>query len=299
MTAPPGFGRTQPQAPAPAGAQIGWLRTDDGLLLRWLEWGPADAPVLVMLHGLRSYAATFEGLAQRLSGSWRCVALDARGRGGSDWDPRRDYHSDRYVADLSHLVDRLDHRVALLGHSMGGATAMVWAAAHTERVSALIIEDMLPGSSLTGTGAERIRREVASTPAGFADVDAAVAYWRGLRPTASDEAIRSRVHNTTRRISPGRPELEWIPDMAGIGAARLDAAQPPADLRPTIALLPGRTLIIRGGDSDFTDSSTLHRVRQINPAITVMTIERAGHYVHDDQPERFADCVETFLTAGG
>jgi pimeloyl-ACP methyl ester carboxylesterase len=280
----------------PAGARPGWFRTDDGLRLRWLAWGPREAPTLVLLHGLRSYAATFESLARRLSESWRCVALDARGRGGSDWDPRCDYHTGRYVSDLSQLVDRLGlERFVLLGHSMGGATAMVWAAAHPGRLDALIVEDMLPGSSVAGEGADRIRREVAAIPSGFADRADAIAYWRRLRPAAPDSAIRSRVHHTTRPAGPDTAELRWIPDMAGIGAARLDPSRPPVDLWPTIERLPARTLLVRGADSDFTHAETATQVRRINPDVVVTVIEGAGHYVHDDQPGPFADCVEAFL----
>jgi len=283
-------------APVPAGARPGWFRTGDGLRLRWLEWGAPDSPVLVLLHGLRSYAATFEYLAQRLSGRWRCVALDARGRGGSDWDPQRDYHTDRYVRDLSEFVDHLGlTRFALLGHSMGGATAMVWAAANPGRLDALVVEDMLPGSSVAGPGAARIRREVADIPDGFADRAAAIAYWWRLRPTATVAAIESRVRHTLRPAREGSPELRWIPDMQGIGAARLDRAKPPADLWSTVPALPARTLVVRGGDSDFTTAETLAEVRHRNPAIATTTISGAGHYVHDDRPRRFADRVEAFL----
>jgi pimeloyl-ACP methyl ester carboxylesterase len=285
------------RAPVPDGALVGRLRSDDGLALRWLEWGRADAPVLVLLHGLRSYAATFEPLARHLADRWRCVAPDARGRGGSDWDPRRDYHTDRYARDLDALADHLGlDRFALLGHSMGGATAMVWAAAHPARVDALVVEDMLPGSSRSGAGADRIRREVAATPRDFDDLDAAAAYWRGLRPGASAAAIASRVANTVRRDADGR--ARWIADMAGIAEARLDPSRPPVDLWPTIGALPERTLVVCGADSDFTSAETLAEVRRANPRIGAVSIAGAGHHVHDDRPDEFAERVRSFLNGG-
>jgi esterase len=283
-------------APVPNGARVDQLTTDDGLRLRWLEWGPASGPVLVLLHGLRSYAATYAPLAQRLSGTWRCVAPDARGRGGSDWDPRGAYHTDRYLPDLSLLVARLgSERVTLLGHSMGGATAMLWAAAHPGRVDALVVEDMLPGSSVRGAGAERIRRELSGIPNAFADDAAAFAYWRSLRPAAPDEAIADRVRHTTRPARAGGPGREWIADMAGIGAARIDPARPPVDLWPTVPALPERTLFVCGGDSDFSDPDTLAEVRRRHPSARTETIPGAGHYVHDDRPEEYATLVEVFL----
>lgn len=267
----------------------------DGVGQRWLEWGSRSAPALLLLHGLRSYAATFEPLARTLAGEWRCLALDARGRGGSQWDPAGNYHTDRYVRDVAELVDhlRLDAFV-LLGHSMGGATALVYAAGHSGRVRGLIVEDMLPGSSLDGAGADRIRREVAATPADFADREEAAGYWRSLRPQASPVAIGSRVANTVS-LDPGTGRWRWIPDMAGISAARLDVRRPPVDLWPAVRAVRCPTVVIRGGDSDFTSAEMLAEVSAANPVIAGVTVQDAGHYVHDDQPERFADEVRGFL----
>jgi esterase len=280
----------------PAGAHPGRFRTSDDLELRWLEWGNPAAPPVVMLHGLRSYAATFSDLAHRLADRRRCLALDARGRGGSDWDPRGDYHTDTYVRDLDEFVDGLGlHRFDLVGHSKGAATAVVYAASRPDRVRALVLEDMLPGSALSGAGAERIRREVAATPRGFADAADAFAYWRRLRPLAPDAAIWSRVRHTTRPTGAGTGALAWIPDMDGIGAARLDVNRPPLDLWPAFTQVSRRTLVVCGADSDFTDEATLATVSCRNPAVTATRIDGAGHYVHDDQPDQYAERVRAFL----
>ena len=284
------------RAPLPAGAGHGFVCTSDGLRLRWIAWGVPGAPPLVLLHGLRSYAATFAPLAERLSSSWRCLALDARGRGGSDHDPAGQYRTDRYVKDLKEFADQLDlSRFALLGHSMGGATAMVFAAERPEAVRALVIEDMLPGSSRAGPGAERIRAELSAIPERFASLDHARAYWRGLRPNASAEAIESRVWHTIAPAGDGSTELSWIPDMAGIAAARLDPRNPPIDLWPVIPRLPDPTLMIVGHESDFSPPATLQRVLSANPWVSAVSIAAAGHYVHDDQPELFNDAVAAFL----
>ncbi len=128
--------------------------------------GPGDAPAIVMLHGLRSYAQTFASLAAALQPGWRVIALDQRGRGHSDWDPQQRYYTDHYVVDLEAVVAALGlPRFVLLGHSMGGATALVYASRHPDRLSALVIEDMGPGASAASAGAERIQRELAGTPA--------------------------------------------------------------------------------------------------------------------------------------
>src|SRR5688572_15675140 len=100
-------------------AHEGWI-TSDGLRLRHVEWGASSAPAIVALHGLRSFAYTWEPVALPLAGRFRIVALDQRGRGQSDWDPQRRYYASDYVRDLEVLVDQLElGRFVLLGHSMG------------------------------------------------------------------------------------------------------------------------------------------------------------------------------------
>ncbi|NGO46497.1 alpha/beta fold hydrolase [Streptomyces ureilyticus] len=266
-----------------------------GLRTHYVEWGDEDRPAIVMLHGLRSYARTFEPLAQRLGGRYRVLAPDARGRGDSDWDPKGEYYTESYVADLEQFADRLGlDRFVLLGHSMGGTTTYVYAARHPERVGAAVVEDIGPGSSLSGEGAERIKREVANTPRDFPSREAARAYWRGIRPHISEDALDSRLRHTLAPDDEGR--WRWTFDLAGIAAARLDpdpARQ--VDLWPYVDALRCPTLIVRGGESDFLPAATMAAMAQRNALIHTVEIPGAGHYVHDDAPDLFHHRLTRFL----
>jgi len=266
-----------------------------GLRTHYVEWGAEDRPTIVMLHGLRSYARTFEPLAERLGEGYRVLATDARGRGDSDWDPNGQYYTESYVADLELFTDRLGlDRFVLLGHSMGGSTTYVYAARHPERVVAAVVEDIGPGSSLTGEGAERIKREVANTPGDFPSREAARAYWRGIRPHITEDALDSRVRHTLAPDEEGR--WRWKFDLAGIAAARLDpdpAGQ--VDLWPYVEALRCPTLVVRGGESDFLPAATAAAMARRNPRVHTVEIPGAGHYVHDDAPELFHHHLTRFL----
>jgi pimeloyl-ACP methyl ester carboxylesterase len=269
--------------------------TQSGLRLHVTEWGPADGWPVVMLHGIRGYAETFAGVAAALQPGVRVVAYDQRGRGRSDWDPAHDYYTDTYVADLEGVVNALAlRRFDLLGHSMGGINAIVYAARHPQRVRRLVIEDAGPGAFEASDGATRIRKEFATTPLRFESWDAAGDFMRALRPTVTEEARQQRLHSMLKPLPDGG--FTWRYDHAGIAATRLNPDPSRAvDLAAHVAAIACETLVLRGGRSDYLQPSMVARMRALNPRITAVEIPDAGHYIHDDQPALFAQAVRSFL----
>lgn len=269
--------------------------SSQGLLLRYLEWGPADGPVLILLHGLRSYGHTWEPVALPLAGRWRVIALDQRGRGESDWDPDHHYYADAYVRDLEALVhQRRLRRFVLGGHSMGGANAFVYATRHPGQLIGMVIEDMGPGASAGSGGAERIKRELRATPEWFESWQAAEAFWRGQRPGISEAALRSRLKHSLREDTDGH--ILWKHDARGIAAARLGATpEQLVDLWPHVDAVSVPTLVLRGARSDFLSAETAREMAERNPLLTCVDIADAGHYVHDDNLPAFNAALAPFL----
>lgn len=266
----------------------------DGLRFHYVEWDADGAPPLVMLHGLRSYAETFDEVAGALRGRFRVLSLDQRGRGLTDWDPAGDYFAARYVRDLERFCDALGlGRLHLLGHSMGGANALLFAGRHPARVASLVIEDNGPGASAGGAGTERIKRELAATPMHFADRAAARAFWRANRPNVTEAAIESRVAHSMVERPDG--SYAWRHDQAGIARARLDPdpSRIP-DLWPSVEAIACPALLVRGARSDFLRADTAAEMVRRNPMIRLAEIDGAGHYVHDDRPVEFLAAVRGF-----
>ncbi|WP_173938511.1 alpha/beta fold hydrolase [Burkholderia sp. Bp9031] len=277
-----------------ASVKDGWVDSD-GLRLHYVSWGRDDAPAVVMLHGLRSYAHTWAPVADALVDRYRVVALDQRGRGRSDWDPQRDYYAAAYVRDLDALVRALNlKRFVLVGHSMGGANAFVYAAAQPERLAGLAIEDMGPGASAGSQGSERIKRELKETPDAFASWDEARAFWRRQRPNITESALDSRIAHSLKEAGQGR--IVWRHDADGIAAARLTATpEQLVHLWPLILNLHVPTLLLRGGESDFLSADVAAEMTAANTGIERIDIPGATHYVHDDQPAAFNHALRTWL----
>lgn len=269
--------------------------TLSGLNFHLTEWGDEAAWPIVMLHGIRGFAETFVGVAAALQPGSRVIAFDQRGRGDSDWDPARNYYTDTYVSDLQAVVLALGlQRFDLLGHSMGGINAIVYAARHPDRVRRLVIEDAGPGAFEASDGASRIRKELTTTPERFESWEAATDFMRALRPTVTEEARQQRLQSMLKSLPDGG--FTWRYDHAGIAATRLNPdASRAVDLAAHVQAIACDTLVVRGGRSDYLQPQMAERMRALNPRITTVEIPDAGHYIHDDQPERFAQAVTAFL----
>lgn len=268
-----------------------FFKNRSGLGLHYLTWGEPEQPILIMLHGLRSYAATWHLLAPLLAEHFYVVALDQRGRGQSDWAEYSSYQTEYYVHDLEDLIAELKvDQIILIGHSLGGTNALEFTRLHPEQVQALIVEDIGPGSSIQGEGAARIRHEMQSTPLSFASWDAATTFWQKLRPLIDEQGIQSRLQHT---LVEKDGLIHWRHDQEGIAKARLSF--PSIDLWPAVKSLTCPTLFIKGGLSDFLTTEILEKIKENNKLVKTVEIAGASHYVHDDQAEQFNQTVQDFL----
>ncbi|NED72905.1 alpha/beta hydrolase [Streptomyces sp. SID9944] len=151
--------------------------TRDGVRLVCRDRGGAG-PAVVLLHGLAGHSGEWDAIAERLSSRHRVVAVDQRGHGAAERRPR-DVSRSAYVADVVAVVHRLGlHRPVLVGQSLGGHTALLTAAAHPDRVRALVLVEAGPGSGSPGLPAE-IGAWLDSWPVPFPSREAAARFLGG------------------------------------------------------------------------------------------------------------------------
>lgn len=113
------------------------------LRLNIYEWGRADQPLLILLHGLASTSHMFDLIAPQLAGDYHVIAYDQRGHGLSD-KPDTGYDFETIARDLDHLLEALglaNQTFALAGHSWGASTALYYAATRADRVKKAILID--------------------------------------------------------------------------------------------------------------------------------------------------------------
>ncbi len=245
-------------------------------------------PVLV-LHGLFGSSTNWTGVARRLGQQFRVFALDLRNHGASPWAERMDYES--MAEDVAAFIaaQRLGP-VALLGHSMGGKAAMVLALTEPALVERLVVVDIAP---------------VPHPPIHTAYVEA----MRGLdlrgvdRRGAADALLRPHIPDDAERLFllqnlvPGPDGLRWRLNLDAILADMPALSGFPA-FAPGVHY-SGPTLVVRGERSNFVAEDALPALKRLFPASRVVTIARAGHWVHADRTEEFLAAVTPFLAGEG
>ena len=111
--------------------------------LAFEEFGVADAPPLIILHGFFASSRNWRQIAKQLGSKFHVYVLDQRNHGASPHVPVMDYPS--MASDLSAFLDEREIASAcLVGHSMGGKVAMWFALNHPERIARLIVVDIAP-----------------------------------------------------------------------------------------------------------------------------------------------------------
>jgi pimeloyl-ACP methyl ester carboxylesterase len=250
--------------------------TVNGLRLRYLEWGRADALPVVCVHGYTSSAEAFNAVARRLEDRAHLIAMDVRGHGESAWSPDGAYQYADQAGDLAALVDQLGlDRFVLIGTSMGGIIAMAYAAQHADRLRGLVINDIGPDAE---AGSSRITGMVGSRPADFASLDEAMEYRRQSSPITAGRPLEDQ-RETALGVLRQRPDGRWAwkMDPAYIDQRVKRGAPARPQLWPALETLPCPTQVVWGTDSDVLSEAQAKRMVAALPKGEFVAVPGVGH----------------------
>jgi pimeloyl-ACP methyl ester carboxylesterase len=269
----------------------------NGLRLHYLDWGKPGASLILCIHGYTSSAEAFSGLARHFQDRFHFIVPDVRGHGESAWSPTGDYTLDDRVGDLEAIVDQLEtEKFALIGTSMGGTMAMVYAGAHPERVARLVINDIGPDRE---PGSQRIMDLVARRPVDFATLEEAMAYRQQVSP-----GVASRTEADQRELALGvlrrRPNGHWIwkMDPAYFRPPTPGSPAPRPNLWPVLERLTCPTLVVWGTESDVLSEAQARRMVEVLPVGELVPIPRVTHAPALIEPVVLA-ALDRFLGGSG
>jgi pimeloyl-ACP methyl ester carboxylesterase len=284
-----------------------------GLRYHLREWGPGDAPPsrrIVMLHGWMDVSASFQFMVDHLDASWNVIAPDWRGFGRTERSSADCYWFPDYLADLDFILDKVqpDQAVQLVGHSMGGNVALLYAGIRPARVAAIV---NLEGVGLRSTHAEQ-------APARYAQWIDELKAGPSLRDYADLAEVAERLRRNNPRLSAERAAFlaqHWAEPYEG----RFRVAGDPAHriVNPTLyradeAIACWRAitcpvLMVLGADTDVLrhvapdiQEAKVELARRFDavPKARQSIIEDAGHMLHHDQPEALMRLITGFLSSG-
>jgi pimeloyl-ACP methyl ester carboxylesterase len=259
-----------------------------GLRLHYQDFGTAGKPALVCLHGGAAHGHWFDFVAAGFTPDHHVLAPDQRGHGDSQWadPPAYSYHD--YAADLDKLAAKLDLRdFSLIGHSMGGMVALVYAATYPGRMKKLVIVD-----TSINLSEERLSamRDVGNRGgSSYATRDELVARYK-LRPgnsLAPPEIQRYIGGHSARQF----PDGGWRHKFdRGVYALREKM-----DGMPCWDRIKVPALLVRADRSPRISPEVHAAVKARAPQVELATVADSDHHVTLDNPTGFIAAVRPFL----
>lgn len=266
----------------------GWLHASDGVRLHYLDW-PGAGEVLLLLHGGALSAHTFDLLALALGGI-RCIALDMRGHGLSDWADQ--YPIDRFAADVVELTDDLGlTAIHMAGMSLGGCVAGHAAPLLGRRLKSLAFIDV--ADEVNFAASARMRAFIDRVRP-VARVDDLVRQALTVSPRTDPDLMSYRYQHL---LKSGPDGFTWRTDRR----RRADFAAILGKLAELAGLAPQLScpvLVVKGGRSRVLSHRRLELFAGRFPGGAWTVIPEAGHNVQEDQPVLLAAALRDTIARG-
>lgn len=274
-----------------------------GLSLAVWSWGEPTSPPLVLLHGWGDTGASFQFIAPLLARHFHLIAPDLRGFGHSGTPPG-DYWFPDYLADVDALIGQIcgDQPCCLVGHSMGGNIAGLYAGIRPSRIRRLaLLEGFGLDAAAPGAAPARYREWLDAQPRAprlreFASRQALVEHLRKLAPYAAEETLEAVCPMWASPDAQGRWTLRMDPRHRRPNPVLYRRAEAVACWQEILAPV----LLVSGEQSDwprhFRQIEPVAAIRAVLPAARMETIADAGHMLHWDQPAHLARVLLDFFT---
>jgi len=241
---------------------------------------------LLILHGLFGSLDNWHSIAGKLANSFQVFSLDLRNHGRSPHSDEMSYQS--MAEDISEFIasQRLQ-QVALLGHSLGGKVAMQFSLVHPDKVAALIVADMSPRAYPPR------HNDIfdALFSLDLSSLHSRKQMEEALAPAIPELPLRQFLLKNVKRDAGGA--FMWRFNLSSLQANYSRLNEPITSKQA----FNKSTLFIRGGESDYVTDADLPAIHQLFPRAKIITLPRAGHWLHVQAADEFISQVTAFLSA--
>ena len=274
------------------------------LRLHYVDWGNETAPPLLLVHGGRDHCRNWDWVAQALRHDWHVIAPDLRGHGDSQWVTGANYGMIDYVYDVAQLIHQKKLApLVIIAHSLGGSVSLSYTGIYPDRVKKLVaIEGLGPPPAMIAERAklgihERMREWIGQMrglagrqPRRYASIEEAYTRMQEENPHLSPERARHLTVHGVNQNEDGTFSWKFDNYVRAFSPYTFNDKE----ARDLWSRITCPTLLIRGTESWASDPTKDGRAAVFQNA-QVVNIEKAGHWVHHDQLDKFLEVVKAFL----
>ena len=256
--------------------------------------GTNSSQRIVFIHGLMAFSANWRKIANRFESEYQCLIYDQRGHGRS-FKPESGYTPEIFAEDLNKITNDLGWtNFHLVGHSLGGRNAIVFANMFPEKVKTLTIEDMGPDADATNFLYYQNMLNAVPTP--FDNKDQIKEFFsakfstvfQAKEPAVIGLFLQSNLEEKENGKYDWRFSKQAIIDCVKEGHTK--------DRWSEVSSFKMPVLLIRGETSHVLKKDTFEKMLQVNSNITGVEIKGTGHWIHYEKYEEFSAELKKFLS---
>ena len=267
--------------------------------ISYWDWGNEGAPTVVLVHGGRDHARSWDRLANSLRAEYHVVAPDLRGHGDSDPTPGGNYGLPDNALDIVRVIETVGSPARVVGHSYGGSICLLAAGTYPEHFAALAViegthslnppdEEQVTPAWLRRWG-DRLRSFESQEPRVYPDLRAAEERMKEANPRLPDEILPGLAGYASKPVAGG---LVWKYDLWVNGRTSLEVRR--SELPAFWEAIACPVLLVLGSESKSRRRQHPAPERHLRNSRTV-EVAGAGHWVHHDQREVLERELRTFL----
>ena len=250
-------------------------------MLNYLTHGAENSPPLMIIHGLYGSGRNWGVIAKRLSDKFYVIAVDLRNHGDSPWFDSHNYHD--MAEDLVEVINYLNIRPDIIGHSMGGKAAMVLALKNPNFVNRLLIADIAP---------VKYEHDQSKFIEAMQKVDLSKVEKRSEAIMALSNFVEDKSLQNFFTQSLDLKTKSWKLNLDILSSEMHEILSfPKIDGK-----FSGHTLFFRGEKSEYIRADHREFINSLFIKARFATLKDAGHWLHAEKPREFENTARLFFT---
>ena len=250
-------------------------------MLNYMTFGDEESPPVMIVHGLYGSGRNWGVIAKRLSDQFFVITVDLRNHGDSPWLDTHNYHV--MADDLVEVINSLNIKPNIIGHSMGGKAAMVLALKRPNLVRNLIIADIAP---------VKYEHDQSQFIEAMQKVDLSKVEKRSDATLALSKFVEDKSLQNFFTQSLDIKAKRWKLNLKVLRSEMSEILSFPK----IESEFSGHSLFLKGEKSDYIKSEHRKLIKSLFTKARFATFKEAGHWLHAEKPREFESAARLFFS---